>query len=391
MATVLFAWELGNGLGHVMRLKRLAGRLAPHGLGIVAAVKNLAAAHFLAGDGITLIQSPIWPVVFRDNYKFEQSSATFGDMLAGFGLADPQLLPTLLAAWDRLFAFVRPDIVVADYAPAAMLAARGRLPLAIVGSGFAVPPAEMLTFPLLHHASPPIRREQDILASVNDALRSLKIAELDRLPQMFESEVRSVQTFPILDPYRTERVVSAEGPVVPIPLPREAGSHTIFGYFASGWSPRADLIDALMPFGRRLRVFGPGLSPAQSSMLSNAGVLIETRPLPLSQNLARMSLLIHSGNAGLAAEALAAGVPQLALSVDIEKDLTGQALADAGVGRLIKMHDPSAMISTRMIEELAVDAKLALRASELGASHRDMLQALQPLAKFESDCLKLLH
>ena len=38
MKTVMFAWELGRGLGHLMSMRRIAQRLAPHGVRTIAAV-----------------------------------------------------------------------------------------------------------------------------------------------------------------------------------------------------------------------------------------------------------------------------------------------------------------------------------------------------------------
>src|SRR5262249_12877698 len=100
----------------------------------------------------------------------------------GAGLADADALQMLLAAWDRLFALVKPDVVVADYAPAATLAARTRLPVILVGTGFTVPPAELYHFPLLHRAAPPAWRAGALVATVNAALRRSRLPVLDRLP-----------------------------------------------------------------------------------------------------------------------------------------------------------------------------------------------------------------
>lgn len=391
MPSALFAWELGRGLGHVLRIKRLAARLKPHGIRPVAAVRNPASAQILTEDGIEVLQAPLWPDPIAAGSAFYDSSSTFGDMLAGLGLADARTLTAMLAAWDRLLALVDPDLIVADYAPAAMLAARGRFPLAVVGNGFTVPPAEMPSFPLLHNVSPPLRQEDEILHAVNAVLCARKQSPLDHLPQMLAGEVTSVQTFPLLDPYTTQRVVPVDGPIMTIPQPRRPDAKTIFVYVADNKPLRPDIVAALLPLGARLRVFAPGLSAGQIGALAKAGAAIEDHPLRLEHELATMGLSIHIGGLGVACSALAAGVPQLVLSIDIEKDLYGLALERAGVGRLIKIHDPAATISTALIEDLASDGQLGSRAMAVGEDHRRLLRGFDPLTTFEGQCLKLLQ
>jgi UDP:flavonoid glycosyltransferase YjiC (YdhE family) len=391
MRSVLFAWELGSGLGHVLRIKRLAARLAPHGIRLVGAIRNLAVAHLLAEDGVEVLQSPIWPGSLGDASGFAGSSATCGDRLAAAGLADLKVLTAITAAWDHTLALVDPDLVVADYAPGAMLAARGRLPLAVVGNGFTVPPAEMQTFPLLHNVSPPLRQEAEILGAVNTVLQARKTPLLDRLPQMFSGDICSVQTFPILDPYRDQRVVPVDGPILAMPEPRRRDAQTIFVYIADGRAIRRDVFDALIPLGVRLRVFGPELTADATDELSKAGATVEARPLRLESELAAARLLIHFGGLGVASAALAAGVPQLVLGVDIEKELNGQALERAGVGRLVKIQDPAADISSYLIEELAHDDSVSARAFALAEDCRIQMRQLDPLGRFESQSLAVLN
>ncbi len=322
---------------------------------------------------------------------FLGSSATYGDRLAAAGFADTKVLTAITAAWDRTLALVNPNLVVADYAPAAMLASRGRLPLAVVGNGFTVPPAEMQTFPLLHTVSPPLRPEAEILGAVNAVLQARKAPMLDRLPQMLSCNIRSVQTFPILDIYREQRVVPVDGPILSLPEQRRPDARAIFAYIADGRAIRRDVFDALIPLGARLHVFGPGLTAKQVGELSNAGAIVEARPLHLESELAAARLLIHFGGLGVASAALAAGVPQLVLSVDIEKELNGRALERAGVGRLANIQDPATNISVSLVAELAEDDQVSARAFARAEDCRIQMRHLDPLGDFETQCLGLLN
>jgi hypothetical protein len=59
MATILFGWELGNGLGHIAPLGPLAHELAERGHTVFVAVRDLRlAAAVFNRDRVTLLQAP---------------------------------------------------------------------------------------------------------------------------------------------------------------------------------------------------------------------------------------------------------------------------------------------------------------------------------------------
>ena len=391
MPTVLLAWELGSGLGHVMTLGRVARRLLSHGMRVAAAVKELASARILSEAGVEILQAPLWPGTFASEAeRARMSSATFADLLAGAGLADPDALAMLLRAWQSLLSRVKPDLVVADYAPAATLAARGQVPVVLIGAGFYVPPAGLQRFPLLHEVSPPVWPEDEILAAVNRALRSAGGPELGRLAEVFAADAQVVSTFPLLDPYRAERQTPAIGPFLDhVPSPRQPDADRIFVYLTPGLGVRPDLEEMLLSLAPRLRIFAPRASRAFLAEAARGGAAVDTELPALNETLSRARLIVHHGGVGVAAEALAAGVPQLVLSLHVEMELNGRALEAAGVGQLVRFYDPAARVSAQAIADLADDEILALRAEALGEPHRRMLQD-DPLGRFVQTCRMLL-
>ena len=77
--TVLLAWELGSGLGHVMPLRRIATRLLRQGIRIIAVPKDVSSARWLDGLDADVMQAPVWPVTFKsDAERARLSSATLG-------------------------------------------------------------------------------------------------------------------------------------------------------------------------------------------------------------------------------------------------------------------------------------------------------------------------
>src|ERR1700677_2793722 len=89
MKTVLLAWELGGGMGHVMTLRRLARCLQPLNLRVIAAVKDPQAARPAFPEGIEIVRAPAWPSASMPARQIAAtSSASMGDILATAGLSD---------------------------------------------------------------------------------------------------------------------------------------------------------------------------------------------------------------------------------------------------------------------------------------------------------------
>jgi UDP:flavonoid glycosyltransferase YjiC (YdhE family) len=320
-----------------------------------------------------------------------RSSATLNDILASAGLADAAAMQRLLAQWEAILQRLRPDLVVAEFAPIAALAARGRVPLVLVGSGYTLPPSEMPRFPPLHRASAPQWREEETLAAVNAAARALGRAPLQRLPQLFCADARVVLTFDLFDPYHTQRVDEVDGPLLErdVPQRREAGD-LIFAYLSGGYDIPAGLADALRRFGPRVVIHAPRLRAEDRDGLARSGARIESEPVAVAEILPLCRLVLHRGGHGLACEALLAGVPQLVLSGQIEQTLNGAALQLAGVGKLVEAYRPSAAVPAALIEAMLDDAGMAERAAAMSCRCRARLFDRDPALKCERACLDLM-
>jgi UDP:flavonoid glycosyltransferase YjiC (YdhE family) len=375
-----------------MNMRRIAARLKPHGFRFVAVSREAAATDLLAGEFAEIIAAPRWPI---DSLPASQqpalSSATLNDILSAMGLADSGAVQQLLGAWDDIFKRTRPELVIADFSPLAALAARRRVPLVHIGNGYTLPPHQMKRFPLLHRFSPPLWSEEQTLAAVNQAARAVGRAPLDHLPQLFSGDACLVQTFPLFDPYDTQRSEPLDGPMFDRPPAiKGAGARSIFVYLSSGYALHPSLFAALRPFAARLRIHATGLPPAQVEELRRAGAHIDAGPVPLADILPATCLIVHNGGPGVAAEALVAGVPQLVLSAQIEQDFNGQALESAGVAKSVRVYEPGAEISAELLGAMSRDDALAARAMRQAERHRAYLTTMDALGACERICLRLL-
>jgi len=384
MRTVLLAWELGGGFGHVVTLRHVAAPLMARGLRCIAAVKDMESAQPLREDGISVRQAPLW--------KSARSSVSMGDWLGDAGLADASTLRKVLLGWAALLDEIKPDLVIADYAPGAGMAARGRIPLAVTGNGYTLPPAEMPFFPFLHMAAPPVWSEKHLLETTNAVLADLELQVLQRLPQIFAADAAWVHTFPLLDPYAECRNPPAQGSLAldTSPTPREEGARQILVYLSSWRGRHAAILEALRPFAADVRVFAAGLSAAERAPYAATGMRFEAKPFDLARDLAAARLAVHLGSAGMAAACVFAGVPQLACATDIEKELTGKALVKAGIGNFLRIYNPAVSLTTDAVQVLLSDHAMAQQAQAIGADHRARYRDADPLGAFVEACLKLL-
>lgn len=139
MARVLIAWELGEAFGHLARCLRLTQGLVARGHGVTLALKDvrLPAGQGLA-PGITVLPVPLTPQAGAGS----SPPVNYADVLRVSGFTDARDVAARLYAWQGIFALARPDVLVADHAPTALLAARlAEIPHLSIGNGFAIPPA----------------------------------------------------------------------------------------------------------------------------------------------------------------------------------------------------------------------------------------------------------
>ena len=388
MKTVLFAWELGAGSGHVVKIRQLASHLAGQGFRVVAAVKSLAAVSILEGVVDEIHRMPNWR---RAGAGEVPSSATLHDILVGAGLADEAFLGDLIAAWQRLYHAIDPALVISEAAPAAALAARGRIPLVMTGNGFALPPHEMQAFPPLHKFSVPVFREDDTLGAVNNVARRFGLRTLDRLPGLFAGDAHLLHTLPLLDPYAGHRVAPHYGlPIDYVPCAANCGAQQVLVYLSQGVEIRDDVLAALRPVADRVRIHAPMLSEDNRTDLARGGAQVEPKQIDLSPALSAARLVVHLGGSGLASEAVLAGVPQYLLVMHVEQHLTGMAIERAGAGRLFTAYDTAQKLPANAFEAMLRDEGIARRAAGIGADQRRGFAKDAAIEALDDACARLL-
>jgi hypothetical protein len=346
--TVLFCWELGGGLGHMMQMLPLAEALAKRGHRMLVALRQLERATKVFGRaGVRYLQAPAWNPV--PGARRIRRLRTFTQLLVNVGFGDDGELYARACAWRNLFQMVRPDVAMFDHSPAALLAARG-MPMrrALIGSGFCCPPDETregVPWGLFNsdvdekETQHLLGVERNVLGRVNRVLRRWKQPEVRRLGQLYSDADESfLTTFPELEQYpRRDAGPGAFywGPVLGSgggadPAWPNATGKRVFAYLKR-FDGLGELVAALK--SKRLATLLYLDGPADAAREFECETISVARE---RLDMARVAdecdaAVLHAGQ-GTTAALLMAGKPLLNIPLVLEQRLTANAVERLGAG-----------------------------------------------------------
>ncbi len=361
MSRVLLAWELGSNIGHLGGLAPLAQALRARGHEVTLAVKDVAGVGSIAGlDTFRVLQAPVW----HKRADKHEPPRSYAEILAAFGYTDSGGLSGLVRAWQGLFALVNPDLIVAEHAPTALLAARSAaLPRATYGSGFYLPPRDSplpnmrpwLDIPAAQLAA----SEDKVLACVNQVLSALHVAPLATLAELLATDADFLMTFRELDHYRRRRggrylgVVSGEGADAAPAWPAGSGKK-IFAYLHGDYRDLGAILSAVNALDVRAIIFAPGMAPAALDKFRSPRLVFSRRSLPLSAVARQCDVAVCHGGLATTVAFLRAGCPLLLLPLHLEQFLMSTNVESLGAGLMINPDSPhpdTAGVLRRLLKE----------------------------------------
>lgn len=375
MARFLYAWELGGNLGHVGSAEPVAERLRRQGHTVTFAVRDTRACPALLGGRFAWLQAPRCGLP-----PAPAPPIGYADILAGAGYADPDVLAGLTVAWRTLLELARPDLVLADHAPTAILAARTLgIPVMLLGTGFTAPP---MASPL-----PPMRpweaidaaglaalaaREATVLATVNAVLARCGTAPLARLCDLFDVAEPALATLPELDHYPRRGAARYWGVLARLRDPAAAAvgwppgaGPRIFGYLRQAPPLAAAMIAAIGATGHPAIVVCPDVADVDPP----ANVALVARPVGLDRMTLEADVAIAQG-AGTVGAFLMAGKPVLAVASHLEQFLLGLRVAQLGAGIAVRAEDGAPPFRAAL-ERLLADDAFARHARAFAARYPD--------------------
>jgi len=347
MARVLFAWELGLGLGHVRRIFPIAREVRALGHEVSVALRDSAFLDSAHGEGFEAFAAPI----LRPPANVNPSPLNHSDVLLNLGFDDVRAVHGALRGWRSLLELLVPQVVVADYAPTALVAAGlAGLPRVTVGSGFALPlPGDPV--PALR---PWLRPEPAVLQAIDDRLvarlRAATGGSASAIPArasaLFDAELHLLCTFPELDPLGTRpgvEYLGAPGSDDTALDVRWTGESfpRVLAYLKPG-APRVDsVVAALGALEAEVILAMPGIARERARELTAGRMRVFAEPVRLDALMKDASLCVSHAGPGFAARALAAGVPLALLPTQLEQFLIAQRIEKSGAGALSSPEQPA--------------------------------------------------
>jgi rhamnosyltransferase subunit B len=374
MARILFGWELGANRGHIERLLPMARRLLDQGHQVGLALQQIDCAGLDRDPRITLWQAPIWPRLLINNLQDgSRRVATMGDILAQLGLDRPGCLAAMISGWDTIFSAFDPNVIVADYAPALLTAAHGRIPTINVGDSFSCPPHQLDRFPNLTGTANAYD-EDALLDTVDADLVSVGRAPLTGLPALFKADHVMVGNFAELDFYRAFRTGQYCAPSIKLPLADGCGGGgEVFVYGYNRIAIDHPVWSGLAATRRKVRVHMSDPSRGHLALFKQFGFVFESKPVPFTLIASRSCVAVSYGGNGFTSACLVAALPQLLMPLDLEKLLTSSAVDSLGLGKMLNFNGVTADQVSMTISALAEDSALASRLRNMAPDFRQRM------------------
>ena len=376
MGRFLFAWELGGDYGHLSRLLPIALGLRARGHVVDFAVRELLGAEtLLTPHGFRALQAPAW----LGRVTNLPEPASYAEMLMRFGFLNPQALTGVCRAWRHLVELLRPDVLVMDHAPTALLATRGMgLPRIHVGDGFCIPPGGRPMPGFRWWATEQAARiadsERHVLQAANAVLATLDAPPLVALEDLARCDDTLLCGFPELDHYGERPhalwigAPHALGQGAEPVWPAGEGPR-VFAYLKSGYGGLEAVLTALKASPARVLVHVPGASRRTAQVHAAPHLRFSDQPLDMRQLAGTCDLAVCHGGAGTCTAMLLAGTPLLLLPMQLEQLMAARRIAALGAAAVVPVEAVPQV--ARLLRQALADPGLRAAAGRFAAAHAD--------------------
>jgi UDP:flavonoid glycosyltransferase YjiC (YdhE family) len=343
MAHIHLTWELGGGLGHAGRLKPLAQALMAGGHRVSLSLRDLVHTHALLADlHAPKLQAPVW---LHRAEGMPPTQASLAEILLTCGYLDARAVRGLVGGWRDMLQLLKPDLLVCDYAPTAVLAARSLgLRCASVGIGFYMPPQHRALPSLRDWEAIPAQRlagaEARVLATANSVLAAHGAAPFTHASDLLLGDVPLLCTWPELDHYDRNELPAGQRWFGPSFLPQTGEAPLwpaghgpkVFAYLKSDHPDHAALLRALADQGCRTLCYLPEVAGGKPPPVVSPLIHYAAGPVSLGDAFSDCALCVCHGGEATLVQALLAGVPVLLLPMQAEQFLISRRVASTGAG-----------------------------------------------------------
>lgn len=358
MARILFSWELGGGMGHIVPYLGIIEALLKDGHQLYFVMRDLSLAdQVFAGHSVTYFQAPYHPGTVANPVEVSHS---YAHILHNVGFSEPSGLTGRLKGWRALFELIKPNLIVFNHSPTALLAAKSfPAKRMLIGTGFTIPPKQY-PFPNFRRWSPiteeQLKRDEDrMLDSVNFALKQLGTSPLIRLADLFDVDCGAIDSYTELDHYPACHNRNYRGPcfseVGEIPVWPGTHGKKIFVYVKPSIANPA-LFAALKESGHRAIIFGNHIPEQLQRRFSSDSIRFVSQPQNIQLVAKQADIAILNAGHNTIAAMLLAAKPVLMLPLTIEQYLTTKNVERLGAGISCSIDKPSQIAAalTKLVE-----------------------------------------
>ena len=359
-SVILYAWEFGANLGHIGTFLPVARELRARGHTVHWAVTQPhQAVHLLPRDGFAWMQAPTFPEQRRDGPPLN-----YADILLRFGYHQASDLLGLTIAWRELLRLTGAQIVLADHAPTAILAARTLdIPVMLFGSGFFAPPQINPTPNLRPWTNVPLERLQQAdalaLANMNSVLAQFGKPALGSVAELFLVAEDALLTFPELDHYAQRGPAKYWGTlpaaVASTPQWPAVQAQRVFAYLRPD-SAHFEAVLQVLQASRQaaILIYAPAAPHEMLARYAAPHIHFAAAPVDLNAAAKAADAAVTYASPAATIAFLLAGKPVLMIPGHLEQFLTAQRVVDMGAGLLQNPEQPPAELAamlTRVLSE----------------------------------------
>ena len=367
---VVICWEMGAGQGHIVPLTRIAETLTRRGIGIASAhLCHLDHAAVLAPHVSGPIrQAPCFASPGTASAEPALPHASFGDFLADIGYASEERLSRQIGLWRRIFEADRPDLVIGDYSPTALLAARSLgISTVAIGSPYCQPPSHLPEFPLRRPQAERRCSEATLLATLNTVLSGFGTEPLSAFPQVLETDLTGIGSLRQIDCYDGLRAIPLLPPFNGCVPPASRRGNEVVAYISVPGSPDDPIWEALASLDMPVLLLAPRLDEAVAQKLRRPNIVVSHSLLSPGEIAERCRVLVSNGNHGTLCIGMRAALPQVCLPLHGEHDANCAGLEAHGTAFVIKREASTAAGIAFAIRETYESQSWLARAKALAA------------------------
>ncbi|WP_131811859.1 glycosyltransferase [Paraglaciecola hydrolytica] len=393
---IVFVWELGGGLGHVAGFSPLAQALINAGYQLSVISQNVtSAAEILDKLPIDIYQAPI----YRQHTDKLEVTYSYPEILLDLGYKSSAELMPLVAAWQNLLGLLKPDLVISDHSPSALIACRIlNLKKIMIGTGFFSPP-HVSPLPLFVGTNLPdqkrlVDHERQMLLSINQVLDKSATPPLKQVYELFHVEEDFLCTFAELDHYPERQNSRYWGPRFDIDIGvnftwSKSKTSKIFAYIKQDVPGFDALLEALLTSKKNVVLYVPSASKkTKQTCASYKNVVLLNAPANMRQVLEQADMIVCHAGHGVVSAALLHGKRLLLIPSQLEQSMLVYLLAKQ---RLVAAVNPRNDNNNypKAIEFACTNAELGKNVELFQKKYAEFDSSKQ-LAEMVKSCAKIL-